>query len=315
MDPLRIAYDHARFVRESRPGQPSPSAHAAQPNATEKADALLSIGVFARRSRLSMKALRLYARLGLLTPAHVDRGNGYRQYRESQLATARLVAMLRRLDMPLAQVAEVVAATGPAAAELVADYWASVERRIAFHRELAAHLRIRLLGHDGSYGMFEVRERDVPEQLVLSELRHVRVADLVGWLQQSIGRLVGRAHQQYGGVFAPVFVIYHGEVNQDSDGPVEVCVPIAEGQATPPDTPTRREPAHREAYVRITKAQVEYPQILSAFDAVAQWLGARGLPGAGAPREIYFTDFAAAAPGDEVCDVAFPMPSAAGLPD
>ena len=45
-----------------------------------------------------------------VTPAHVDPSNGYRRYRESQLATARLVAMLRRLEMPLVQVAEVVSA-------------------------------------------------------------------------------------------------------------------------------------------------------------------------------------------------------------
>jgi DNA-binding transcriptional MerR regulator len=90
--------------------------------------------------------LRLYERLGLLLPAHVDRGNGYRQYRESQRATAQLVAMLRRLDMPLARVAEVVSIAGPQASELVAIYWESVERRIASQRELGAHLRIRLLG-------------------------------------------------------------------------------------------------------------------------------------------------------------------------
>ncbi len=65
------------------------------------ADPLLTIGVFARRSRLSMKALRLYDRLGLLRPADVDPESGYRRYRESQLVTARLVVMLRRLDMPL----------------------------------------------------------------------------------------------------------------------------------------------------------------------------------------------------------------------
>jgi hypothetical protein len=35
-------------------------------------DRLLGIGSFALRSRLSAKALRLYARLGLLAPAHVD---------------------------------------------------------------------------------------------------------------------------------------------------------------------------------------------------------------------------------------------------
>jgi DNA-binding transcriptional MerR regulator len=82
------------------------------PSLQKTSDRLLSIGVFARRSRLSTKALRLYDRLGVLTPAHVDQVSGYRRYRESQLATARLVAMLRRLDMPLSLVAEVVSAVG-----------------------------------------------------------------------------------------------------------------------------------------------------------------------------------------------------------
>jgi hypothetical protein len=50
--------------------------------------------------------LRLYERIGLLTPVHVD-GNGYRRYDVSQLSTARLISMLRRLDMPLAQVADI----------------------------------------------------------------------------------------------------------------------------------------------------------------------------------------------------------------
>ena len=299
MDPLRVAYDHERLFPESRTAEPAPR------------DPLLSIGVFARRSRLSMKALRLYERLGLLTPAHVERSNGYRQYRESQLATARLVAMLRRLDMPLARVAEIVSAPGPQAADLVAEYWAMVERRVASQRELTAHLRVRLLGQQGNYDMFRIRERDVPEQQVLTEQRHLRVWELAGWLGPTIGRLVGVAQQRYGGVTAPVFVIYHGEVNQDSDGPVEVCVPIDATLPEPADTPSRRELAHHEAYVRITKAQVEYPQILSAFDAVAQWLASREQNAAGAPREIYFTDFMAAAPADEVCDVAFPTHYAA----
>jgi len=86
----------------------------------ERADTFLTIGVFARRSRLSMKALRLYDRLELLIPADVDRENGYRRYRESQLATARMIVMLRRLDMPLTQVAEIISAPGPEAARLVA---------------------------------------------------------------------------------------------------------------------------------------------------------------------------------------------------
>ncbi len=65
---------------------------------------LLTIGAFARASRLSPKALRLYDSLGLLKPAHVDEVSGYRFYRPDQLERARLVAWLRRIGMPLARI-------------------------------------------------------------------------------------------------------------------------------------------------------------------------------------------------------------------
>ena len=266
---------------------------------------LLGIGDFSRRSRLSPKALRLYDRLGVLRPAHVDEENGYRRYRESQLPTARLVALLRRLDMPLATVAGVVAAPDDQRAELLAAYWDSVERRVAFQRELVAHLRIRLRGEEGSFDMYDIQERDVPEQTVLTEQRHVRIPELSEWLPAAIGRLVETA-EGHGGLAGPVFVIYHGEINEDSDGPVEVCVPVPEESATN-GVPVRLEPAHREAYTRITKAQVEFPQILSAYEAVDHWIRSQQRTVAGAPREVYFADWDAAGPTDEVCDIAFPV--------
>ena len=267
-------------------------------------DRPLSIGVFARRSLLSRKALRLYDRLGLLTPDHVDPATGYRRYRESQLKVARLVAMLRRLDMPLAQVAEVISAPRPAQA--LEAYWEAFERRVANRRELVAHLLIRLSGDERNLGMFDIQQRDVPEQLVLTEQRHVLVDQLADWLGTTMPRQAKTA-AEYGGIVAPQFVIFHGEVNQDSDGPVEVCTPIDPAKASVDGAPTRREPAHREAFVRLRKAQVEYPQILSAYDAVAQWIASQKLSMSAAPREVYFTDFMAAGPNDEVCDVAYPI--------
>jgi DNA-binding transcriptional MerR regulator len=270
-----------------------------------------------------MKALRLYARLGLLAPERIDEANGYRWYRKSQVATARLIGQLRRLDMPLHQVAQVIAAAGPVideierlrqtdeaaatrkAAQLVADYWDAVERRVASQRVLAAHLLVRLSGSEGvGLDAFTIRTRAVPEQTVLTEQRSVLVAELSQWLSETTTRLAHLATARFGGVVEPMFVVYHGEVNNDSDGPVEVCVPVA---APAGSDGLRSEPAHREAYARVTRAQVEFPQILSAYDAVAQWIAANGHSMTGSPREVYFADFAAARPGDEVVDVAFPI--------
>ncbi|MBB4911908.1 MerR family transcriptional regulator [Actinophytocola algeriensis] len=101
---------------------------------------LLTIGEFARASRLSAKALRLYDELGLLRPAVVDPFNGYRRYSPDQLETARVVAWLRRIGMPLAEIRAVVAMPGDQAAEAVAGYWRQVEADTDDKRQLAAVL-------------------------------------------------------------------------------------------------------------------------------------------------------------------------------
>lgn len=267
----------------------------------------LSIGQFARRSRLSPKALRLYDRLGVLAPAAVDEHNGYRTYLEDQLGDARLVVSLRRLDMPLHRVAEVVAAPDTGRARLIEAYWAEVEGRVAAQRHLTHHLLTRLTGQEG-HQMFQISERDVPEQRMLTEQRHTTVAGLNDFISSSLGRMYGTAAER-GLAAGSSVVIYHGEVNEDSDGPVEVCVPISVDGSDVADLATRIEPAHREAYTEITKAQVEFPQILSAYEAVEKWVGEHGRQIIGSPREVYVDDFMNLGPDDHGCDIAFPIAS------
>ncbi len=269
-------------------------------------DPHLTIGQFARRSLLSPKALRLYDRQGLLVPAEVDPVNGYRRYREGQLADARLIARLRKLDMPLAEVATVIAAPAERRSAALVAYWEAVERRMAAQRDLLMYLLIHLAGRERTYDMFEIEERDVTEQTVLTEQRHTTVGGLQAWLDDCMPRLhtVAAAH---GGVAGPAFIIYHGEVNEESDGPVEVCIPIDPARRETIGGPTRVEPAHREAYARIRKSVVEYPQILTAYDAVEAWIATNGKSVSDSPREVYFADFMNAGPDDEVVDIAFPI--------
>ena len=67
------------------------------------------IGETARRTGLSVSALRFYDREGVLVPAHVDPRSGYRRYAVDQLAAGRLVARLRRVGLPLGDVVRVLA--------------------------------------------------------------------------------------------------------------------------------------------------------------------------------------------------------------
>ncbi|MFA3875606.1 MerR family transcriptional regulator [Streptomyces sp. MMCC 100] len=101
---------------------------------------LLTIGAFAKASRLSPKALRLYDELGLLPPARVDPVTGYRLYAPDQVERARLVAWLRRLGMPLVRIRHVCSLDAGASAQEIRAFWARAEADFAARRDLVAFL-------------------------------------------------------------------------------------------------------------------------------------------------------------------------------
>ena len=68
------------------------------------------IGELARESGLTVSALRFYDRAGVLVPAVVDPVTGYRRYRDDQVRAARLIAALRRVGMPVADITAAVRA-------------------------------------------------------------------------------------------------------------------------------------------------------------------------------------------------------------
>ena len=121
---------------------------------------LLTIGEFARAARLSPKALRLYDELGLLRPFRVDEWTGYRYYAPSQLERARLVAWLRRLGMPLAQIGTVMESPPPEAAAAVAAFLRVTEADFAERQRLAQFLISYLA--EGASAMPESVSSSVP---------------------------------------------------------------------------------------------------------------------------------------------------------
>jgi hypothetical protein len=93
-------------------------------------------------------------------------------------------------------------------------------------------------------------------------------------------------------------------VTADSDGPVEVCVPVRHPPRDPAELAWRVEPAHREAFISVTRTHFEIPAIWSIYDRLARWAAAPGRRRAGAPREVYRPEaeplFAPA--GQQICD-------------
>jgi DNA-binding transcriptional MerR regulator len=111
-------------------------------------DGLMTIGEFARRSRLPASTLRYYHQRGLLVPHRVDPATGYRYYRPAQLEMAVLVGELRQIGVPPEAIATITRADVDAAEALRAER-ARIESEID-HRARAIAAIDRLVQRLGS---------------------------------------------------------------------------------------------------------------------------------------------------------------------
>jgi DNA-binding transcriptional MerR regulator len=93
---------------------------------------LVPIGRFARLAGLTVPQLRHYDRRGILVPAARDRRSGYRYYSEAQAEAARVIALLRSIDVPLADIQELLVAPEPERVRRVfAEHRQRVEQRLS----------------------------------------------------------------------------------------------------------------------------------------------------------------------------------------
>lgn len=265
---------------------------------------LMSIGEFAAATWLSPKALRLYDEKGLLSPETIDSFSGYRKYNPAQVETARLITMLRRIDMPLEQIQELLETAPEQRAARITRYREREAERHAQRQSLAHFIEHAVnsgsLEGDGQPGLakFEIATRSVPEAALLTATRHTPAKELPEVIREHAARLFSLAEDR-GGSTGQLIVIYHGQVGWESDGPIEVCVPIEETERA-----HRIEPEHQELFTGVLAEDVQFPRILAAFEAVQLRAAQLGLRPAGPPREVYAPAMERKVPR---CEVALPV--------
>ncbi|MGH3236893.1 MAG: MerR family transcriptional regulator [Streptosporangiaceae bacterium] len=235
----------------------------------------ISIGEFARRSRLSLKALRLYDERGVLVPSRVDRASGYRYYDTAQLDDARLVVMLRQLQLPLKAVRELLACDPADAATRIAEHWRDAEAAHDARRELADYLVSRLRGKRPV--MYEVATREMPERSLLCLKRDVDERGQWAFGKEFIAILRERPLPLIEGREGAFFCIWWSHPSADSDGLIEWCRPVPPTEAAAlaeryPELTLRTEPAHTEAFVTLPPGPAE--QAVVHWQLAVESLGA-----------------------------------------
>lgn len=263
---------------------------------------LLSIGEFSKVSRLTIKALRLYDQLGLLPPARIDPRSGYRYYEVAQAPRARAIALLRSLDMPLADIQQVLAATDADKVRHHLDrHRVQLEDRLREHQRMIS--RVEHLIQLGGLMALQVDVQQI-ESITVCGIAFQCPVDEVG---EESGRAYKRIYEELdrAGITpaAPPRLVYLSM--EGERWTAEANVPIVGGDAPASDLVVREMP---RGAVASAVHRGPYEELGMAYEDVKQWIEANGYAPGEPLFDIYLTDPAETPdPADYETQICWPI--------
>jgi DNA-binding transcriptional MerR regulator len=248
---------------------------------------MFKIGEFSRLSRVSVRMLRHYDQLGLLTPSQTDQFTGYRYYSADQLPRLNRILALRDLGFSLEQIA------GMLNEELSTDQLlgmlklkrAEIEEQMRSEQHKLARLevRIRQMGESPRYGAYDVVLRDLEPELAAT-YREVaadddRIQQMFDMVEVYVAQFEGARADK------PPFSIYYDDEYREKDVDAEVAVPLK--YAIPESESIRVRQFPRLSNVACVVHVGEYSEIYQAYNTVLAWIEANDYQMVGPIREVY----------------------------
>jgi DNA-binding transcriptional MerR regulator len=248
---------------------------------------MFKIGEFSRLSRVSVRMLRHYDQLGLLTPSKIDPFTGYRYYAADQLPRLNRILAFRDLGFSLEQITGMLdeALSTEQMLGMLKVTRAEVEEQMKLeHQKLdQLEVRIRQLNDAPSHGAYDVILRDTESQLVASYREKAADDDRIQQMFDSLEVYVSK----FDGARAdkPPLTIYYDEEYREKDMDAEVAVPLR--YAIPENKLFRVRELPRLSHVACVIHVGEYSRIYQAYNALLAWIEANDYQMTGPIREIY----------------------------
>lgn len=248
---------------------------------------MFRISDFSRLTRVTVKALRHYDRLGLLKPARVDTQTGYRYYSAQQITQLGRILALKEMGFSLEHIGDLVGRKADRATltSLLETKRTELEARIE-----SDHARLKQV--EGSLRDLESGKAALVAEVVVRESPAVRVAsrrarvaeldDGVEELFEALESDVARAGVRGAG---PPILIYLDRDHREENARVEVAVPVLSDARAAGKSPIRTLPAIPRAACMIYRGS--YDQWGEVTRGLLSWLQSRRWEPAGPMRELY----------------------------
>ncbi len=242
----------------------------------------LAIGMFSRASSISIKALRAYHEAGILVPARVDPDSGYRIYAADQLADAAIVARLRALDVPLAQVKEILHARDPNLTRRILEaHQTHMRQRLADTQRIIEELQSGI----APVTLTPVHVRDEPARDTVRLIGYVTPDTFEGWLTHAFGRLTDYLDALGIRAVGPPGTLWAPEILVDEPERVEAFIPIGEPVARTGSDPEIAVGEIPAASVAVLVHTGEYTAMPDTYRTLGAWVARNAKYSGGRIRE------------------------------
>ena len=268
---------------------------------------MLKIGDFSKLSRISIRMLRHYDELGLLTPETIDPFTGYRYYSETQLFTAGRINALKDMGFKLCDAAEVLRCWEDREA---LEGCLLAQRELSRLRAEEAAKRLRLLDtalerlRKDEPMKYDVTVKTIPERHVASVRQIIPNYDQEGSLWSIFLRETAHLHIQNGDPCLCVALFHDGDY-KESDVDVEIQKSV---KGVYPDTEHVKFKTMPAVQVASAVCKGSYDQMGDVNAAVASWVEANGYTFDGTAFNIYHVSpHETGNPDDFVTEVCYPV--------
>lgn len=223
---------------------------------------MLTIGDFSRLSHVSPRMLRYYDAMGLLCPESIGE-NGYRYYRQEQLADLVRIQWLKDYGFPLAQVQTLLTLNDAALTEHLRQQVTVLRQELAVRQVQLHQLEQDILRMEGTEPMndnYHVILLEDPEQKVFSIRKTIGVAQFHNLFNELRREAAARCLRQTG----PIQVLYYDSDFNPEQADVEAQMVVAQDG---PDVTVK--PAFTCAAVQHNGP---YEALHQAYAALCAWL-------------------------------------------
>ena len=129
--------------------------------------------------------------------------------------------------------------------------------------------------------------KEIAPQQVLSITSRVKVDKLDATIKQTLDTFHQLLKEKNEEPSDSPFGIFHGQINEQQDGPIEICLPVDGRIETNDNIVVKTLQGGNAATVMMVGAQCDFPAILGAYDAAADWIQKNGYEMAEPPREVW----------------------------